>query len=126
MTDDKERRAYDLLQWVPYSLPAKFDPVLAIQGHYTQSQKHRSDKALDDWGKANPFDSSSELEAFRTLHDLGHFSNDVYFSPARAKNGFYAARLKELAVSGSTNEPEKPSRRSRYQRNRSRLASFDA
>jgi len=126
MADDKERRAYDLLQWVPYGLPAEFDPVLAIQGHYTQLQKHRSDKALDDFEKANPIQSSPELQAFKTLHNLGHFSDDIYYSPAKAKDGFYIAELKRITVSGSANEAEKSSRRSRFQRTRSRLASFDA
>jgi len=126
MADDKERRAYDLLRWVPYSLSTEFDPVLAIQGHYTQLQKHRSDKAFDAWDKVNPFQSSSELEAFRTLHNLGHFSDDIYYSPAKAKDAFYTAELKRITISGSSNQAEKSSRRSRFQRTRSRLASFDA
>lgn len=126
MADDKERRAYDLLRWVPYSLPTDFDPVLAIQGHYTQLQKHRSDKALDDFDKANPVQSSPELQAFKTLHSLGHFSDDIYYSPAKAKDGFYTTELKRITVSGSVNETEKSSRRGRFQRTRSRLASLDA
>ena len=55
---DAERRAYDLLQWVPYSLPTEFDPDLADQGHYTALQRERSDRALDAWDREHPSDSS--------------------------------------------------------------------
>jgi hypothetical protein len=126
MIDDKERRAFALLQWVPYSLAADFDPALAIKGHYTCLQKQRSDKALDAWDKANPIQSSPELKAFKTLHDLGHFSDEEYYSPSKAKNGFYTAELKRITLSCSTDETQKPSRRNRYRRTRGRLASFDA
>lgn len=126
MIDDKERRAFNLLQWVPYSLAADFDPALAAKGYYTRFQKQRSDKALDEWDKTNPHEPSLELKAFRTLHDLGHFTDDDYYSPAKAKHSFYAAELKRITVSCSTDQTEKPSRRNRFQRTRSRLASFDA
>lgn len=47
-----EERAWLLLQWVPYSLPTEFDEDLAAQSHYTRLQKLRSDKALDDFDRA--------------------------------------------------------------------------
>ena len=46
---DAERRAWFLLQWVPYSLPSEFDEELAATGHYTRLQKQRSDLALDEF-----------------------------------------------------------------------------
>ena len=126
MNNEKERRAFEMLQWLPYSLPADFDPSLASQGHYSSLQQKRSDIALDAWDNANPFESSSELKSFKELHSLGLFLDDVYFSPSKARNGFYTAELRRLTLSKGFEKPEKPRRRNRYKRNRSRLASFDA
>ena len=56
MTDlYQEQRAYDLLQWVPYSLPGFFDDDLAAIGHYTGIQVQKSDAALNAWDKDHPF-----------------------------------------------------------------------
>ena len=44
---EKESRAFEMLRWNPYSLPAEFDWELAGLGFYSRMQKERSDKALD-------------------------------------------------------------------------------
>ena len=46
---DTEERAFDLLQWNPYSLPTEYDDDLALVGYYSKTQKERSDRALDAW-----------------------------------------------------------------------------
>ena len=61
----RERRAWQLLQWVPYSLPTEFDEDLALQSYYTTLQKQRSDLALDEWDKAHEKPISPELSAFK-------------------------------------------------------------
>ena len=47
---DRERAAWEMLRWVPYSLPTEFDPALAIEGHYSRMQDHRSSKAVSAGG----------------------------------------------------------------------------
>jgi|TARA_Y100000289_G_C3874978_1_gene125566 hypothetical protein len=122
----KERRAYDLLQWVAYSLPSDYDLSLALKNHYTKLQKQRSDYAFDEFCADNRYESGPELKAFRTLHDLGIFTPDVYFSPSRAKDGYYTDELRKCTrVSASTDSPEGQSRRDRKWRARVRLASID-
>jgi len=93
---DCERRAWELLQWVPYSLPTEFDEELASQGHYTKLQKQRSDAALDQWEKDHPAPTSPELEAFRELETRGIYNHKQFFSPSKAKDGYYTSRLKTL------------------------------
>ena len=41
---EKEKRAYELLRWVPYSFPEDFDWEKAALGVYSKAQKERSDK----------------------------------------------------------------------------------
>ena len=92
----EERRAYDLLQWVPYSLPASFDEDLASIGYYTKLQSERSDLALDAWDEEHLYVSGSELTAFKELEGLGIYSQSHFYSPTESKeNGKYTARLKE-------------------------------
>ena len=91
---DAQRRAYGLLQWVPYSLPTEFNEDLAADGYYTKTQKQRSNAALNAWDKAHPAERSTELEAFHELERLGIYSNADFFSPSKAKDGYYAKRLK--------------------------------
>ena len=68
--NDEERRAYELLQWVPYGLPAEFDDGLAQAGYYSKIQRQRSDEALDAFDAAHPYETSPELAAFRELERL--------------------------------------------------------
>lgn len=110
---DKERRAYELLQWVPFSLPAIFDPALAEQGHYTALQSKRSDAALDAWDKAHPYEPSAELAAFRELERLGIYGPMTFYSPSKAKDGDYTRRLHELKAA---TEPDRASAASRSNR----------
>ena len=117
-----------MLRWVPYSLPTEFDPALAIEGHYTRLQDHRSGKALDEWDAAHPYEQSPELQAFHTLQAIGQLSEHDYYSPERAKRGEYSARFKritttDIPVSRSPERPQGPSPSDRRQRSRSRLAS---
>jgi len=126
---DRERSAYEMLRWVPYSLPTEFDPALAVEGHYSRMQDHRSSKALDAWDAAHPYEQSPELQAFFTLQAIGQLKEHDYFSPERAKQGGYSAQLKrvtasaDIPVSGSPKRAQGPSPSDRRQRSRSRLAS---
>ena len=95
MTDlYQEQRAYDLLQWVPYSLSGFFDDDLAVVGLYTDIQAQRSDAALKTWDDNHPFVSSAELTAFKELERLGVYSQSDFYSPSRARNGAYSEQLK--------------------------------
>ena len=92
---EKEKRAYDMLKFVAYSFPAEFDWELAALGVYSKAQKERSDKALDEFDKENPYESSQELTAFRELERLGVYTQNDFYSPTKATNEFYTKRLRE-------------------------------
>ena len=112
MTDlYQEQRAYDLLQWVPYSLPGFFDDDLAVIGHYTGIQVQKSDAAFKAWDDDHPFVSSSELTAFKELERLGVYSDSDFYSPSRAKDGAYSEQLKTRAprVINSSSPPRRES-----------------
>ena len=112
MTDlDQEQRAYDLLQWVPYSLPGFFDDDLAVVGYYTEIQTQKSDAALNAWDDDHPFVSSSELTAFKELERLGVYSDSDFYSPSKAKDGAYSEQLKTRAprVINSSSPPRRES-----------------
>ena len=110
MTDlNQEQRAYDLLQWVPYSLPGFFDDDLAVIGFYTEAQAQKSDAALKAWDDDHPFVSSSELTAFKELERLGVYSNSDFYSPSKAKDGAYSEQLKTRAPR-VVNSPSPPRR----------------
>jgi len=101
-----EERAFDLLQWVPYSLPSEYDEEEAMCGKYTAMQQQRSDAALDEWDLKNPYESSEELTSFRELRRLGVYTDDDYFSPSLASDAFYRKTLKQhTATSASVNGP---------------------
>ena len=93
---DKERRAYEMLRWVPYSFPADFNMELALLGVYSKAQKERSDKALDEFEKQHPYESSPELAAFRKLEKLGRFTQSDYYSPTKAQESYYTRELKRF------------------------------
>lgn len=113
MTDlYQEQRAYDLLQWVPYSLPGFFDDDLAAIGHYTGIQAQKSDAALNAWDKDHPFASSSELMAFKELERLGVYSDSDFYSPSKAKDGAYSEQLKRRAAPRVINSSSSPRRES--------------
>ena len=112
MTDlNQEQRAFDLLQWVPYSLPGFFDDDLAVVGYYTEIQTQKSDAALKAWDDDHPFVSSSELTAFKELERLGVYSDSDFYSPSKAKDGAYSEQLKTLAprVINSSSPPRRES-----------------
>ena len=94
MTFEQELRAHALLQWVPYALPSEFDVELADQGHYTKLQRQRSSTALDAWDKEHPYVRSDELSAFHELERLGVYTQNDFFSPTKAKHGYYATKLR--------------------------------
>jgi len=108
---NQEQRAYDLLQWVPYSLPSFFDDDLAVIGYYTEIQAQKSDAALKAWDDDHPFVSSSELTAFKELERLGVYSNSDFYSPSKAKDGAYSEQLKTRAprVINSSSPPRRES-----------------
>ena len=92
---DQERRAYALLQWVPYSLPTEFDEELAMHGAYSAMQRKRSDAVLEEWDQEHPYKASTELAAFRELERLGIYNQADFYSPAKSKCGHYSERLKQ-------------------------------
>ncbi len=93
---DDERRAFEMLCFNPYSLPTEFDCELAALGYYSKSQKERSDSALTAFDKEHPYESSSELQAFKELEFLGIYSPNDFYSPSKAKRGYYAKTLKSI------------------------------
>ena len=117
---EKERWAYGMLQWVPYSMPpAPFDIALAKKNFYSKMQKERSDAALDQFEKDHPYQSSEELIAFRKLEKLGIYTQSDYFSPCKAANGHYTRRLREFESnlrgrSTTSSKPKKSRRKSRW------------
>ena len=114
---EKEKRAYEMLKWVPYSFPADFNMELALLGVYSKAQKERSDKALDEFDKAHPYESSPELSAFRELEKLGVYTQKDYFSPQKASDGFYTKRLREYRNNaGLVRQSQKTKRRFRKSR----------
>ena len=114
-TRQQEQRAHDLLRWVEYSLPSDFDDELAAAGHYTRLQRQRSDKALDAWEPDHDRETGDELAAFRELERLGVYSQQDFYSPTKAKDGFYTDRLNRLRSGGKL-----PGRVSESQRQDSR------
>ena len=66
---DAQRRAYELLQWVPYSLPTEFNEDLAADGYYTKTQKQRSDAALTAFDAAANARSAPPAGAARSTPD---------------------------------------------------------
>lgn len=104
---DSEEAAFELLQWIPYALPAEYDETLAEVGYYSRTQKERSDQALDDWDKEHPYKTSDELKAFKELERLGVYSQFDFFSPTKAKDGHYTRRIKQLR--DNTREPKRSS-----------------
>lgn len=113
MTDlNQEQRAFDLLQWVPYSLPGFFDDDLAVVGLYTDIQAQRSDAALKAWDDDHPFVSSSELMAFKELERLGVYSDSDFYSPSKAKDGRYTSQLKQRAAPRVIDSSSPPRRES--------------
>ena len=114
MTDlEKEMAAYGLLQWVPYSLPTFFDEQLAADCFYTKMQRQRSDAALAIWDDEHPEKSSAELAAFKQLNDLNVYSDNIFYSPSRAKDGGYTKRLKEHLSPGNSQRPQSTTRPNR-------------
>tara|TARA_R100000781_G_scaffold59712_2_gene38208 strand:+ start:4709 stop:5101 length:393 start_codon:yes stop_codon:yes gene_type:complete len=94
---DKERRAYEMLRWVPYSFPAEFNMELALLGVYSKAQKERSDEAIAEFEKNNPYETSPELAAFYKLEKLGRFTQSDYYSPSKAQEGYYSRELKRFS-----------------------------
>ena len=101
---DIEERSFDLLQWIPYCLPAEYDDDLALIGYYSKTQAERSNHALDAWEKEHPFKASDELTAFRELERLGVYTDADFYSPSKAKDGHYTNRIKQLR--DDTREPQ--------------------
>ena len=91
---EAEERAYELLKWVPYSLPSEFDEELALAGYYTRLQRQRSDEAIKAFEKDHPHESSTELAAFRELERMKVLGQNDFYSPLKTDCGYYAKRLK--------------------------------
>ena len=115
---DKEKRAYEMLCWIPYSFPADFNWELAALGAYSKAQKERSDKALDKWEKENPYQVSPELKAFRELENLGVYKQTDHYSPHKASNGFYTKRLEEYRRNSGRRTKPSPKIKNRSRKSR--------
>ena len=119
---EKEHQAWMLLQWQPWSLPNEFDEDLAEKGYYTDLQRKRSDQALDDWDAQHPEENSPELTAFKELERQRVYGQRTWFSPSKAKDGFYTQRLKQRqnrgpkssGFAGASRTAKKRSRKSRW------------
>ena len=111
---DAEERAFDLLQWNPFSLPTEYDDDLALLGYYSRTQAERSNNALDAWDEQHPYKCSDELAAFRELERLGVYTPADFFSPSKAKNGHYTERLKQFR--DSSRKPQGSQRASKQAR----------
>ena len=111
---DAEERAFDLLQWNPFSLPTEYDDDLALLGYYSRTQAERSNSALDAWDEQHPYKCSDELAAFRELERLGVYTPADFFSPSKAKNGHYTERLKQFR--DSSRKPQGSQRASKQAR----------
>ena len=85
-------RAYELLRWQAIAPLAEYQETL----DYVTIQRQRSDIALDQWDKENPYESSPELTAFRELEHMGQYTQHDYYSPSKAANGFYTAQLRGI------------------------------
>ena len=104
----KEKQAYEMLRWIPYSFPAEFDWEKAALGLYSKAQKERSDKALEEYDKKNPYQTSPELQAFRDLEKFGVYNQNDSYSPEKAANGYYTKRLAEYNENSSRSTRKSP------------------
>ena len=124
---DKEEIAFELLQWIPYCLPAEYDDDLAIVGYYSRTQKQRSDQAIDEWDKQHPYESSDELKAFKELERLGVYSPSDFYSPTKAQNCVYSKQLKDHTATAESSNGTSTARRENNQgREGTRLDAIDA
>jgi hypothetical protein len=85
-------RAYDLLCWQAVLKAAEYDETV----DYTVTQQRRSDAALDAFDKAHPYEQSKELLAFYELESMGLIGPEHFFSPTKAKNGFYTKAIEHF------------------------------
>ena len=126
---DAQRRAYELLQWVPYSLPTEFNEDLAADGYYTRLQRQRSDAALNAWDKEHGHTPGDQLAAWRELQRLGILGDNDFFLPA-SKHRYqpYVDRLREHNARATEGAPSTAgeNRRNRQRRTGKRLASTHA
>ena len=86
-----EERAYELLKWQALAPLSQFDEAYP----YAKTWKLHSGFAIKAWDKENPYETSSELTAFRELERLGVFTQSDFYSPSKAADGHYTKRLKE-------------------------------
>ncbi len=89
---DRDERAYELLKFQSLAPLGGFDPSFP----YFDVWKAGSDAALDQWDKNSPYESSPELTAFRELERMGHYTQKDFYSPSKAKDGFYTEQLQTL------------------------------
>ena len=94
MNMDSEQCAYELLKWQSLGPLQKFDSSYP----YLKTWKLYSDRALDATDKQDPYESSSELAAFRELERKGVFNQSDFYSPSKAADGYYTKRLKQLSA----------------------------
>ena len=89
-----EEQAYELLRWQALGPLQKFDSSFP----YSKTWKESSDRALDEWDKKHPYESSPELAAFRELERRGVFSQSDFYSPSKAADGYYTKRLRRYTA----------------------------
>lgn len=82
-----------MLRFASLLPPAPFDEELASQGWYSAVYKQHSDRGLAEL-EAKEKPQSEELAAFHKLNDLGVLTQSDFFSPSKAKTGFYSNLLK--------------------------------
>lgn len=114
------QRAYELLRWQALAPLADYDEEVP----YFEVWRQYSDRALEQWDKEHPSTSSSELDAFRELEKLGHYTQNDYYSPTKAADGFYTKQFqqKQARTPVSTDKTGITRRDPDLKRERARLA----
>lgn len=113
-----DERAYELLKWQALAPLSEFDEDYP----YADIQRKRSDAALDVWEQDHRYEQSDELKAFHTLESMGVFTQSDFFSPTKAKDGYYLKRLREHVNNragrrtGGDSKPRRATTTRRYRR----------
>ena len=99
---DAEWNAWQMLAWASPAGIAPFDEELASQGWYSAIFREHSDQGLAEI-KEKP--QSSELAAFKRLEELGVLTQNDFYSPSKAANGFYTRLLASQETTSGTHQP---------------------
>ena len=91
-----------MLRFASLLPPAPFDEELASQGWYSAVYRQHSDRGLAEL-EAKEKPQSEELAAFHKLNAMGVLTQSDFFSPSKAKTGFYSNLLKSNGFTNRAN-----------------------